>query len=228
MRRLLAGLLDVLIRWVDESVSAIELQKRLLQAFSIALADYRQQGSNYSLRAAGDLAGTACDLKKAGLINVVPAELQRMQDTHTADVEQARAWRGILPEGKVLIKSAFAADSGEMLNALDEVGNKEEKAFVSAALETLLRHVEVKRKKCLALTLTESTARNLFMERQRVIWLFCRAAIRRSDYRLLNAALKLNDWSLKVLNPRRQTTDEHCAQLRALAAAEAAAKEMLT
>ena len=226
IRRLLAGILNFLIRWADDSVPNEELQKRLLRAFSIALHRYQEDPSKFSARASADLAGTASDLAKAGLINQVPTELQSLAATANLDLGTARAWRSRLSENKMLIKSTFAVGSGEMLDALDEAGNEEENTFVSACLESLLRHVEVKRKKSLTLTFPVITGSDLFIERQRVILLFCRAASRRKDYRLLNAVFKLNDWSLKAFNPKRQNPDELCSQTRALAAAEACAREM--
>jgi len=227
MRRILSGLLNLLIRWVDESISAVELQKRLLRAFTTALRRIQQEPLEFSTQSAFDLACAAHDLVKADLIADVPEALKAVSDASIPDLEQARAWRGQIPEGKVLVKSAFATGSGKMLDALDEAGNEEEKVFVNAALESLLRQVEVKRKKSLTLSLPEAKSSDLFIERQYVTLLFCHAASRRTDYRLLNAAFKLNDWSIKLMNPQRQTPVALCAQIRALAAAEASARRML-
>lgn len=142
---------------------------------------------------------------------------------------EAQRWLAGLPERKALVKGRLAAGSGVMLDALAEAGIAPDE--VTANLERLLKHVEVKRQAALSLLTTDAPPLQIWREKQAVAWAFSRHARRSGDLRYLNAALKLNDWSYRRLlrfTGRLHRKGEWLAvYLTALAAAEEAATEML-
>jgi hypothetical protein len=114
-------------------------------------------------------------------------------------LEQARDWFSKLPDGKVLLKGQVATSCGLMLELLDCKENEGDSAKVQSCLESLLRHVEVRRRKALMQFTTSLSSTQKQMEKLDVIVLFARVAMRHQDFRFLNAALKLNDWCFRSI-----------------------------
>ena len=72
--------------------------------------------------------------------------------------------------------------------------NEDLNGFKELALESILRIVEVKRKKILNAFSQELTDDEKIREGLRISILLSRASRRHRDLRYLNAALKMNDW----------------------------------
>jgi hypothetical protein len=128
-------------------------------------------------------------------------------------------------KGHVLGQGRLAQASGRNLGALLELTDRPDvNEFVRRCLEALLRHIEVKRRD--ALRQVESFgggAPDPEMERLDVAILLSRAAIQRRDVRILNSALKLNDWSFGA----SKRPEYRARLLLSLAQQETAAKELL-
>lgn len=229
MRRLAALLFDLPLRWVEDSIPAEAILHEALTGYQQLIRQFTAAPDGFSEQAVSDLHETAKCLLEIGLIHSLPVGFEKSdQPDSTSMVSKARSWREALPEGKLLVKTAFARGCGKMLDWLDEFGDKADRVFVTESLEKLLRHVEVKRKASLQQTFPDQSVTQIAVERERVIILFCHVARRRRDLRLLNAVFKLNDWSFRKY--RRATTiplDLRCCHLRGLAEQEAAAKELL-
>ena len=229
MRKFVSSLLDLPIRWADESVPAGEILHGLQSGYERLLQQFTANPGEFHGQTAKDLRETAKCLVEIGLIQSTPAELQATDEgDHAEAIAKARAWRDALPDGKILSKEGFACGCGEMLDVLDKSGSEKDRIFVSDSLEKLLRNVEVKRKVSLHQTNPPLGEKETALERDRVIILFCRVARRHKDVRLLNAALKLNDWAFKKAGRSNTFPIElQCSRMLCMAEQEAAAKELL-
>lgn len=118
-------------------------------------------------------------------------------DTSESALRAAREWLAAIPARGVIEGGRFTAGVGKSLDALDAAGSAEEIRVAMEQVERLLRHVEVARENALARSTPELTREQLTLERWDVAILFARIAVRHDDLRFLNAAFKMNDWSLK-------------------------------
>jgi folate-dependent phosphoribosylglycinamide formyltransferase PurN len=97
------------------------------------------------------------------------------------------------PPAKLIEARRLAPGGGRWLEQLAREGR--EVAPRRAATEMLLRHVEVERTQSLQLASVPPSSVAAWIERHAVATHFARQARRDGDVRLLNAALKLNDWA---------------------------------
>jgi hypothetical protein len=102
-------------------------------------------------------------------------------------------WSKNLKSGRIINQGIIAKGAGENLDWLNE-NNEDLKGFTSSAIESLLKFVEVKRKKVLKAFSQELSVDEKIQEGLRISILFCRVSRRHGDLRLLNTAFKLNDW----------------------------------
>lgn len=102
-------------------------------------------------------------------------------------------WINQLKNGKVINQGTIAKDTGIYLDMLDESGG-DLQDFTAKSLESLLKYVEIKRKKTLSSFSQNITKENKTLEGMGISILFSRFAKRHSDLRFLNAAFKMNDW----------------------------------
>lgn len=138
--------------------------------------------------------------------------------------EECLQWRNSLTLPSVLSKGVLARGTGAALYSLDCHGV--ERPFVDANLESLLRHVEVKRRQALQKISPAVEEDELWLERQDVAILFISATARRQDLRFLNAALKLNDWSYREYTKRRRNVSSKARFLLALAEQEGSMRSL--
>ena len=101
-------------------------------------------------------------------------------------------WFERVAQGKVVSQGLILPGSGLHLDYLDEHGIQ--KGFVRAAMESLLRTVEVKRKKILVSFAGEIKNKKIPFEAVMLSILFSHYASRHIDRRYLNASFKINDW----------------------------------
>lgn len=141
-------------------------------------------------------------------------------------LDEAVEWTGSLPQGKVVSGQHIQPGSGRFLSVLLQEARPDQEDFLKRSLESLLRHVETRRKTSLCLT-EPRAAHEAWLEKHDVSILFSRGARRFQDLRLLNAAAKLNDWAFRAhrrLHPGRALI----RYLLALAEYERTARELLT
>jgi len=154
-------------------------------------------------------------------------ESEVAEDVAKVSLADVQEWAANLPGGKVVSKAGLQADTGTYLDALEREGRPEDQEFLLTSLESLLRHVEVRRKKCFPNLDPPSSPERLWLEKHDIAILFCRHACRTGDLRFLNAAFKLNDWAFKT-HERRTPTKPCLARYRlALKEQERAVEELL-
>ena len=118
-------------------------------------------------------------------------------------------------------------DSGAVVALLAKLGAESStNSWQAAQMEALLRRVEIRRRGALQFELSLS-AHERRIAIQNMSLLFTRFALIQHDYRYLNAALKLNDWSFKDHRNLRLGSGQ-LGYLRAALEAEAALLEMTT
>ncbi len=108
-------------------------------------------------------------------------------------------WINSLENGRVINHGIIAKDTGVNLDLLDESG-EDLKGLTSKLIESLLKHVEVKRKKALKAFSQDLSTENIILEGLGISILFSRVARRHNDIRFLNTALKMNDWYYPIIN----------------------------
>jgi len=109
---------------------------------------------------------------------------------------------------------------GRYLDALSRSGTQ-----ADAILESLLRHVEVRRQNAVGKFSQELPEETQWLERCDISILFSRFARRRRDLRFLNTAFKMNAWYLK--ETRGMSDAVQARLLLALAEQERSAGELL-
>jgi len=107
-------------------------------------------------------------------------------------------WSKNLENGRVINQGIITKDTGESLDFLDE-SRKDLKGFTSKAIETLLKLMEVKRKKALKAFSQDLSPEDMIQEGLRISILFSRVSRRHHDLRFLNAAFKMNDWYYPII-----------------------------
>lgn len=125
--------------------------------------------------------------------------------------ERIVRWKGVQRGTSAYMLALFVDDDA----ARDEV---------ASWMQTLLRHVEVRRKLALQI-LPEGDADPARIEQSQTAYMFSRAALRWEDARFLNAALKLNDWSFPAFR-RGPRSEAGFWYVLALAATEHALEQM--
>jgi hypothetical protein len=117
-------------------------------------------------------------------------------------IEEATKWANSMENGKVINNGLISNGAGFYLDILDERGGIL-RDFTFDSIESLLKYVEVKRKKILSMILKSHNIENDFLQWIDISILFCRTSRRHKDLRFLNAALKMNDFFfLKMKNEK--------------------------
>ncbi len=138
-------------------------------------------------------------VSEAGLLDDTRIEDASVSDTSEGApgiaLEQLDEWIEKVPDGKVVTARRLAMGTGQWLDRIQSAGYEQHCEFVDRNLQSLLRHVEIRGAKCLHPLFPMATPAQQWLEKHDVAILFARSARRRQDLRLLNAAMKLNDWS---------------------------------
>jgi len=209
MRNLAARLLDFLADWLDDAVPAA-----VLQAFLNAELTRRNERQ--------DLAGDAVvqqarsHAREAGLIEPQQETLAASLRTALPSPETCAQWIEELENDRIARWKGVHAGTSAVVLAM----YMDSRDSMDKWLETLLRHVEVRRRQALG-RLPDGKPEGQLLERSQTAYLFSRVAVDRADMRYLNAALKLNDWSFQDVR-RRSSCSETDWYLLALAGVEAA------
>jgi hypothetical protein len=180
-------------RMLDESVSAERLRAFLAESLVQANAGAASGRILLSEAAQRDLDRARL---LAGRLDILPPApgAQPLGQDGAPGFEQSSAWPISLGERKVIGRSGLVPGAGPALIALLERPPQEGTLDLDAILESLLRHVETRRKAGLRLA-PPLEGQDPWMEWLAIAILFARAAHRGGDLRFLNAALKINDWA---------------------------------
>jgi len=103
-------------------------------------------------------------------------------------------WKKDLWDGRVIHSGVAKAGAGFYLDQLMLKKDFSNDPFFIDNLESLLKHVETRREKCLKTFDPPMDEKNSWLQRLDIDLLFTRMARSRGDPRFLNAALKMNDW----------------------------------
>ncbi len=123
-----------------------------------------------------------------------PIENNIIENNTNSDIQE---WFLNFKNGKVIDCGIIAQGAGANLDWLDE-SNKDPEGLQTIAIESILKFVEVKRKKTINAFSHDLTRDEKIQEGLRISILFSRASRRHNDLRYLNAALKLNDWYFSI------------------------------
>jgi hypothetical protein len=212
---------------LNENIPAQKLQSFLLVGFQRLIEEFSRSGLNaLPPEALYDLANTQRLLTESGLLSDAPEFLMESSSEYDISAAAVGIWLAGLKDQKVIHKGILRANSGKCLDFLDKEGKPQYQLFVQDNLESLLRHAEVKRDQCFSQVFPKSTLDNLWLEKHDLAILFCRHSRRSGDLRMLNAAMKLNDWAFPI--NRKQPPGIRLARyLLALAEQERCVQELM-
>ena len=217
-----------------------------LRAFSGMIDDQRQADGVWTdierlldrILPRQDLSGEALeDLDAAiGLMLRLERAPRHLLEQHPKYVQSAdgRIVRGgdegwdtvTIDHAEVLQRGVLRRGSGGALEAAARKGSADDGQWVSLNADRLLRHVETRRKQCLRRIDPPSGREDDEIERLNIAIFFSRHARRTSDVRLLNAALKMNDW-VNVKHLCKYDPKVGARHLLSLAEQEMACRELL-
>lgn len=181
-------LISFLIRQFDGYLTSAEIKTFVLKKYY----SIRQKEPKAELMLS-DLERVKDNLITLGWIEGKKVIPNQKQGTNKKISPEAVEWVNCLEDGKVINQGIVANGTGVNLDLLDEC-SEDLKGFTAEVLESLLKHVEVKRKKALKTFSQDFSDGNMLLEGAAISILFSRAARRHMDLRFLNAALKINDW----------------------------------
>lgn len=141
-----------------------------------------------------ELKTNLADLGWIGLDELIQIKKINEEDTNRSNVYQ---WIENLKHRRIIDRGIIAKGTGANLDWLDEK-NEELNGFTAMSLESILRIVEVKRKKIINSYSQELTRDEKILEGLKISILLSRASRRHNDLRYLNAALKMNDWFFQI------------------------------
>lgn len=133
------------------------------------------------------------NLAMLGWMDSYDADLAQKHSQRTELGQASFDWADRMANCKVVSHGIVTVGCGLYLDYLDE-HDSQKKDFMIDSMESLLKVVEVKRKKILVSFPKDISAQEMLIEAVRLSILFSRYACRHSDLRFLNASLKLNDW----------------------------------
>jgi hypothetical protein len=180
-------------RMLDESVPAERLRAFLAESLVQAEASVASRRVSLTEATQRDLDRARLLAERLGILPAAPGAQPSSRDGGP-DFEQSREGLASLGEAKVIGRSGLMPGAGTALIALLEHPPEDRTYDLDAILESLLRHVETRRKAGLRLS-SAPEGQDPWMEWLAIAILFARAARRRGDLRFLNAALKINDWA---------------------------------
>ncbi|MEJ2011004.1 MAG: hypothetical protein P8X64_02140 [Anaerolineales bacterium] len=151
-----------------------------------------------------------------GLLSSAPEDLVLDAPSPEYEREQGQAWRERLEEGDLIRRDGVRAGTMTALNSL--LRDPANDSVLQPVIESLLRHVELRRERALQLS-PGGSEDEMWIEKHGAAILLARAAQRFHDPRYLNAALKLNDRAWRF-HRRVRLDRRHVLYLYALSEAE--------
>lgn len=160
-----------------------------------------------------------------GWVNIRENPFNAYRSKKQISTAELIAWKRDLWDGKVIHTGVVKAGAGFYLDQLVLKEKNNQGSFVLDNLESLLKHVETKRERCLQNFEPMPDANSIWLERLNIDLLFARIVRRKKDPRFLNAALKLNDWYFSYFQ-RKATLLEMVRFLLVLVEQELSFKEL--
>jgi hypothetical protein len=185
MKKIESRLISLLTRKCAGYLTPSEIKKFVLKKYHLL-----SENESKAEPIASDLIRVKANLIILGWVDGIKMSVNYKHKKPSQKVDE---WVNSLEHGKVINQGIIAVGTGVYLEMLDESG-EELKSFSKNALESLLRHVEVKRKKSLDSFSQSLSYKEKILEGLAISILFCRTARRHADIRFLNTALKMNDW----------------------------------
>jgi hypothetical protein len=175
---------------LDEAVPPDRLREFLIQALGRSEGALAAGELSYN----DELARARALASKIGLLPAAESAAIPPLARMLISLADAEARIALAPNGKVVGRGGLLAGAGAALQTVLEHPESRCSPALDAALEALLRNVETRRRDGLRISQGGEQA-DRWMEWLSIAVLFSRASRRRQDLRLLNAALKLNDWA---------------------------------
>ena len=221
-RRFLAWGLSIPMRWVDDSVAEDDLhsflRKRLHELRKWVHTGNIEPGDQALRR----IIVAIERLRALGIVGL--PNFDQASIPHPPHIEERPA---VIEEGGPPAVHVGWINAGAADILLAGISRDEPTSvWQMEQLEALLRHVEVRRRAGLRFQ-PSMTEHEHWTEIQKLSLLFTRHAKQQQDYRFLNTALKLNDWSYKYFRTSR-LTPRVLDYLQAVLEAEATLIEMTT
>jgi hypothetical protein len=210
--------------WLDDAIPPAELRSYLLASILALEATRETRPDCLPIGAVEELV-LAHHLAHLAGLPIPPLETPPPDGLPSPDDEAVNAWISRLAQRRVVSADGLVPGTGACLMALLRRARTGEVEFLGASLESLLRHVEIRRKTGLRLA-SPASAETAWMEKHAVAILFSRVARERGDLRFLNAALKLNDWAYPA-HRSPKPSPRHARYLLSLAEQERVVRERL-
>ena len=169
-------------------LSASEIKEFVLKKYDCLKTELQK-----SERVDTELIELTKNLANLGWIEMNEPEQLEKKKTDEDERLNVYRWLNNLKNGRIINQGIIADGAGANLDWLDE-NNEDPNGFKAMAIESILRIVEVKRKKILKAYSQKLTGDEKIREGLRISILLSRTARRHNDLRYLNAALKMNDW----------------------------------
>ena len=226
-RVLLGPLVRLAAKWFDDAVPVERLHALLIRRLSDFHTRCTHGKENADPKIAAEVARARRLAVEAGVISSEDEATSSAEHEPAVTAEEIRQWVESVPDGRVVTSRRLVAGTGRWLDVIQHVAADQYADFLEANVEALLRHVEIRRTRCLQPLSGDASAEAGWLEKHDVAILFARWARRRRDLRMLNAAMKLNDWAFPS-HCRLPFGARSVRCLLALAEQEAAAKELLS
>ena len=219
--------LELASRWLDDTVDAARLQAFLVDRLKrLHDAAPTRGGSEGAEEIAADLAITWIVAGRAGLVSP-PLPTDQSPEKRAPSGDEIQRWIDSVPKGKVVTAKRLVAGSGRWLDSIGAADDRHPRPFLLTSIESLLRNVEVRRRRALEPVDPQADGEQSWLEKHDVAILLARHSRRTADLRMLNATFKLNDWAFS--KHRRLGGGRTLARyLFALAEQELAARELLS
>jgi hypothetical protein len=189
----LGPLVRIVESWLDDTAYAADYERflrRSVQQLSRAFKDPAREPSW-----SGELRYALDNLERTLMKVGAPARMNSSAEYSLPTEEQASEWLKMQGDEGIILKGTVERFTAEYLLAILQAQVDPQGLNMNAVLERVLRHVELRRKGCLALRSGGSRTDRWF-ERHDTAILLARGAREFNDLRYLNAAMKLIDWAL--------------------------------
>lgn len=196
IRYLIKPMVALTAKWIDATVPVEQLHGLLIQG----LHDFQHRHSlvgkdQVETQLAVELARARRLAIEAGVLSATDEMPAFAEEDRLPVLDEIHRWIESVPKGKVVTAKRLAAGTGKWLDRIECAAVDEHYGFLRDSMDSLLRHVEIRGTRCLQPLMPAASPDVQWIEKHDVAILFARSARRRRDLRLLNAALKLNDWA---------------------------------
>jgi len=219
IQRSIGWVLSLAMRQVDDSIAEAELHNFMRTGLQELAASVHAGDLVQKNQLVKDIFLAAGRLREHGLSGLAAIDEELIPQVKKDAEPDSEGERPVIKQGRIV--------SAEVEALLAKLGAESStNSWQAAQMEALLRRVEIRRRGALQFELSLS-AHERRIAIQNMSLLFTRFALIQHDYRYLNAALKLNDWSFRDHRNLRLGSGQ-LGYLRAVLEAEAALLEMTT